>query len=58
MDLINYVPSADVEGLKKTAGAEIFQVPSVYNFMIYPEVSRDQSPTVTDVDASRSTRTP
>ncbi|MEJ1160053.1 ABC transporter substrate-binding protein [Prosthecomicrobium sp. N25] len=58
VDLINYVPSADVEGLKKNAGVEIFQVPSVYNFMIYPEVARDQSPTVTDVDGKPLDKNP
>lgn len=58
VDLINYVPSVDVEQLKKNASVEIFQTPSVYNFMLYPEVGRDQSPFVTDADGKPMTKNP
>ncbi|UZF94987.1 ABC transporter substrate-binding protein [Bosea sp. NBC_00550] len=58
VDLINYVPSVDVEQLKKNATVAVFQTPSVYNFMVYPEVGRDQSPFVTDADGKPMTKNP
>lgn len=58
VDLINYVPSVDVAQLGRNASVAIFQTPSVYNFMIYPEFSRDVSPTITDHEGRPMTRNP
>jgi peptide/nickel transport system substrate-binding protein len=58
VDLINYVPSVDVEQMNKNAAIAVFQTPSVYNFMIYPEFARDQSPTITDADGKPMTTNP
>lgn len=58
VDLINYVPSVDVEQLKKNASVEIFQTPSVYNFMVYPDFAREPSPTITDADGKPMAKNP
>jgi len=58
VDLINYVPSADVEQLTANRNVEIFRTRSVYNFMIWPEFSRDRSPTITDAQGRPMTTNP
>ncbi len=58
VDLINYVPSADVEQLSRNPAIGIHRTRSVYNFMIYPEFSRDRSPTITDLQGRPLDRNP
>lgn len=47
VDLINYVPFADVARLKKDAGTETVQGDSIYIFLLYPD-HRPQNDQITD----------
>jgi peptide/nickel transport system substrate-binding protein len=58
VDLINYVPSADLEQLGRNQAIALSRARSVYNFMIYPEFARDRSPTITDVQGRLLDRNP
>lgn len=48
VDLINAVPSVDIETLKKDARVALFSAPSVYIFQLYLDTVRDNPPGVRD----------
>jgi peptide/nickel transport system substrate-binding protein len=47
VDMINYAPPSDVARLKREAGIGITQAPSLFNFILWPDV-RPRTPTVTN----------
>ena len=51
VDLINYVPPADVERIEREGDMEVFKGPSVYIFMLFPDY-RDETPRVYDNDGN------
>lgn len=52
VDLINYVPPADVANVNAQDDAAIYSGPSVYIFMLFPDF-RDDTPLVTAKDGSK-----
>jgi peptide/nickel transport system substrate-binding protein len=58
VDLINYVPSADIEGFKKDPKFAVWQ--GVGNRVLYltPDVNRDKSPFITDADGKPMDKNP
>jgi peptide/nickel transport system substrate-binding protein len=57
VDLINYVPPANVGTLRRTADMQVLQVPSIYVFLLQPD-GRDASPLVTDNEGRPFARSP
>jgi len=48
VDLINFVPPADVKHLEKTAGVELFKSPSTRLIYLHLDSNREDTPMVTD----------
>lgn len=48
VDLINAVPSIDIEALERNAAIGLFSAPSVYIFQLYLDTDRDDPPGVRD----------